>query len=73
MNHGTYFEYLQFLNIIQERKPTIKEIQTILSQSFLNKQNIYSEMDITTTFFCIHKTYVEEYNNIMLQKQFSIT
>jgi hypothetical protein len=73
MNHGTYFEYLQFLNIIQERKPTIKEIQTILSQCFLNKQNIYSEMDITTTIFCIHNTYVEEYNNIMLQKQFSIT
>jgi hypothetical protein len=73
MNHGTNFEYLQFLNIIQERKPTTKEIQTILSQCFLNKQNTYFEMDTTMTIFCTHKTYVEEYNNIMLQKQFSIT
>jgi len=73
MNHGTNFEYLQFLNIIQERKPTTKEIQTILSQCFLNKIYIYFEMDTTTTIFCIHNTYVEKYNNMMLQKQFSIT
>jgi hypothetical protein len=73
MNHGTNFEYLQFLNIIQERKSISKEIQTILSQCFLNKKYIYSEMDTTTTIFCTHKTYVEQYNNFMLQKQLSIT
>jgi hypothetical protein len=68
MNRDIDFEYLQFLNIIQERKPTTKEIQAILSQCY-----IYNEMDTTTTIFCTHKTYVEEYNNIMLQKQLSIT
>jgi hypothetical protein len=51
MNHGTNFEYLQFLNIIQERKPKTKEIQTILSQCFLNKQNMYSKMDTLQQFF----------------------
>jgi hypothetical protein len=36
MDHATNFEYLQFLNIIQERKPISKEIQTILSQFVFN-------------------------------------
>jgi hypothetical protein len=30
-------------------------------------------MDTTTTIFCTYKTYVEQYNNFMLQKQLSIT
>jgi hypothetical protein len=37
MSHVIDLEYLQFHNNMQERKPTTKEIQTILSQCFLNK------------------------------------
>jgi hypothetical protein len=35
--HAIDLEYLQFHNNMWERKPTSKEIQTILSQCFLNK------------------------------------
>jgi hypothetical protein len=57
--------------IIRERKPITKEIQGILSQCFVNKQNIHSTIDATTTVFCTHKTNVEKCNNILLHKQFS--
>jgi hypothetical protein len=70
MHHAIDLEYLQFINIIRERKPTTKEIQTILSQCFRNKQNICPKMDATTIILCTHKKNVEEYTNIVLQNNF---
>jgi hypothetical protein len=60
MHHATNLEYLQFFNIIQERKSTTKKIQTILSQCFVNKQNLHFEIDAITTIICTHKIDVEE-------------
>jgi hypothetical protein len=45
------------------KKTITKETQT----------KIHSEIDAITTIFSIHKTNIEEYINIMLHKQFSIT
>jgi hypothetical protein len=70
MHHAIDLEYLQFLNIIRERKPRIKEIQTILSHYSRLKQNICSKLDATTIILCTHKTNVEECSNIMLQNNF---
>jgi ATP-dependent exoDNAse (exonuclease V) alpha subunit len=70
MCHGTNLKYLQFLNIIQEKKPTIKEIQKVLSPCFLQIQEINFHIDRTTTILCTHKIDVEKYNTIFLQKHF---
>ncbi len=70
MHHAINLGYLQFLNIIREKKPTIKKIQTISSQCSRNKQNIRSKMDATTIIFCTHKTNVKEYTNVTLQNNF---
>jgi hypothetical protein len=68
MCHATDLEYLQFFTIIQKRKLTTKEIQTILPQFFLNKQNIDFEMDSNTTIICTHKITLCYTKNFQSQK-----
>jgi hypothetical protein len=52
MCHGTNPKYLQFLNIIQEKKPTTKEIQKVFSLCFLEIQEPQQ--------FFVHKINVEK-------------
>ncbi len=52
MCHGTNPKYLQFLNIIQEKKPTTKEIQKVFSLCFLEIQEIDFHINRTTTILC---------------------
>jgi hypothetical protein len=68
MCHVIDLEYLQFFTIIQERKLTTKEIQTILPQFFINKQNIDFEMDSNTTIICTHKITLCYTNSFQSQK-----
>jgi hypothetical protein len=49
MCHATYLEYLQFFDIIQEGKPTTKEVQKVLSSCFLQIQEIVFHIDRTIT------------------------
>jgi len=70
MRHATNPKYLQFFNIIWERKPTTKEIQKLFSPCFLQIQEIDFYIDRTTLILCTHKLDVEKYNTIVLQEHF---
>jgi hypothetical protein len=71
MCHAIDPGYIQFFNIIQEGKPTTKEIKKVLSSCFLQIQEIDFPIDRTITILCTHKINVEKYNTIVLQKRFS--
>jgi hypothetical protein len=51
MCHVTNLEYLQFFNLICENKTITKEIQTILSQCFVNKQKYILKLMQLQKFF----------------------
>jgi hypothetical protein len=72
MHHATDPKYLQFPNIIWEKKPTIKEIQKLFSPCCLQIQEIDFPIDRTTTILCTHKIDVEKYNTIDLQKKIQL-
>jgi hypothetical protein len=72
MHHATDPKYLQFPNIIWEKKPTIKEIQKLFSPCCLQIQEIDFPIDRTTTILCTHKVDVEKYNTIDLQKKIQL-
>jgi hypothetical protein len=61
---------LQFLNIIRKRQPSHKEIQAILSNCFVPKENIDEHVNFQTTIICLHRENISCYNKIVFEKNF---
>ncbi len=61
-----------FSTSYKEKNQQLKKFKQFYHDVFkiFFKKNL---MDTTTTILCTHKTNVEEYNNIILYRQFSMT
>jgi hypothetical protein len=71
MKHASDPIYLNFLNIIQCRQPTQIKFDNVLLDCLILKDEIFSNINASTTILCIHQINVDNYNNLVLEKLFS--
>jgi hypothetical protein len=63
--------YLEFLNIIRCKQPSQIEINDVLLQCVISKDELLSNINDNTTIFCTHHIDVENYYNLVFQKLFT--
>ena len=73
VRHVTDPTYLQFLNIIRERVHTELEIEEILGECFITKEDLQDHIYKDTTILCSHREDVMKSNEIVFKKKFKIS
>ena len=63
--HASDPTYLQFLNIIRDRKPIESEIEATLSTCFVNELELTGHIHADTTILCSHRQDVMMCNDIV--------
>jgi hypothetical protein len=71
MKHANDPIYLEFLNIIQCRQPSQIEINDVLLQCVISKDELLSNINDKTTILGTHHIDVENYYNLIFQKLFT--
>ncbi len=70
MKHASDPIYLNFLNIIQCRQPTQIKFDNVLLDWVVLEDEILSNINATTTILCIQQINVDNYNNLVLEKNY---
>ncbi|MCO5562774.1 hypothetical protein L7F22_016406 [Adiantum nelumboides] len=64
---------MQFLTIIRKQNPTELEITSTLQDCIVGVEDIHQHLDINTTILCTHRSDVQYYNILVLQRSFNST
>jgi hypothetical protein len=70
VRHSKDPEYLHFLNIIREQRPTEEEIQQYLGEYFVPDSDVLPSLDNATTILCTHHEDIDIYNNFIVSNIF---